>query len=285
MVRVGRVHPPKNQVLRDISLGFFYGAKIGVLGLNGSARAHCCASWRASTTTTKGRSPPPRVTPRASWSRSRTWTRPRPSSRSSRRRSSDRRHAGPLRPGLRRFAEPDADFDALIEEQGKLQEQLDHVEADPRLRLDTPWAPSTAPGDTPVKVLSGGERRRVALTRLLLTEPDILPARRAHQPPDTESVAWLERICATTRHGHRRHARPLLPRQTSPAGSSSSTEATYPLGGQLHLLLEQKAERLRLERSPSRTAAHAQRELEWIRMSPKARQAKGQARVTPTRAS
>jgi ATP-binding cassette ChvD family protein len=183
-----------------------------------------------------------------------------------------------------RFAAPDADYDALIAEQGRLQEELDKHDAwnlDSRLELAMD-ALRCPPPDTPVSVISGGERRRVALCRLLLTEPDILLLDEPTNHLDAESVAWLERhlqqyegtVIAVT------HDRYFL---DNVAGWILELDRGYgiPWKGNYSSWLEQKQARLALEeKADVKRQKTLERELEWIRMSPKARQAKGKARIT-----
>jgi sulfate-transporting ATPase len=183
-----------------------------------------------------------------------------------------------------KFSEPDADFDTLIAEQSRLQEQLDRLDAwtlDSRLEqaMDALRCP---PPEVSVAIISGGERRRVALCRLLLTEPDILLLDEPTNHLDAESVAWLERhlqqykgtVIAVT------HDRYFL---DNVAGWILELDRGYgiPWRGNYSSWLEQKQEHLRHEEAAeSKRIRTLEHELEWIRMSPKARQAKGKARVT-----
>ncbi len=175
-------------------------------------------------------------------------------------------------------------MNALLERQGVVQERLDHLDAwdlDSRLEMAMD-ALRCPPGDTPVKILSGGERRRVALCRLLLQKPDILLLDEPTNHLDAESVAWLEHhlqsypgtIIAVT------HDRYFLDNVAGWILELDRGEG-IPWKGNYSSWLEQKQERLRREeKSESERQKTLQRELEWIRMSPKARHAKGQARVT-----
>ncbi len=185
-----------------------------------------------------------------------------------------------------KFAEPmsDDEMNKLIERQGEVQEKLDHLNAwdlDSRLEMAMD-ALRCPPGDTPVKVLSGGEKRRVALCRLLLQKPDILLLDEPTNHLDAESVAWLEHhlqkyegtVIAVT------HDRYFL---DNVAGWILELDRGQgiPWKGNYSSWLEQKHERLKQEeKTESERQKTLQRELEWIRMSPKGRHAKAKARIS-----
>jgi energy-dependent translational throttle protein EttA len=286
MVRVGRTFPPTNkQVLRDISLGFYYGAKIGVLGLNGSGKSTLLKVIAGKDDGYNGE-----VTFSKGYSVGMLEQEPELDAGKTVRQVVEEA-VQPIVDTLRaydeindKFGEPDADFDALIAEQSRLYEALEKHDAwtlDNRLELAMD-ALRCPPEDTLVNVLSGGERRRVALCRLLLSEPDILLLDEPTNHLDAESVAWLERhlqqykgtVIAVT------HDRFFL---DNVAGWILELDRGFgiPWKGNYSSWLEQKQERLRKEeKSESKRVQTLERELEWIRMSPRARQAKSKARYT-----
>jgi sulfate-transporting ATPase len=287
MVGVGRIYPPNKQVLRDISLSFFYGAKIGVLGLNGAGKstllrilAGVDTGYLGETMLLKGLTVG-LLEQEPQLDRSKTV------------RQVVEEAARPITDLLARFDAVNNHFeeemtseemDKLLEEQAQLQDELDRVDAwdlDSRLELAMD-ALRCPPPETPIAVLSGGELRRVALCRLLLTEPDILLLDEPTNHLDAESVGWLERhlqqykgtVIAVT------HDRYFL---DNVAGWILELDRGYgiPWRGNYSSWLEQKAARLALEESGEKRRQQAlARELEWIHQSPRARQAKGKARVS-----
>ena len=284
MVDVGRVYPPGKQVLRNITLGFVYGAKIGVIGLNGSGKSTLMRIMA-------GRDPEHtgEIVKSEGYSIGLLEQEPEVDPAKTVRQvveegvqevvdllaEFDRINEG--------FSDPDVDMDALLAEQAKVQEKLDTLNAwdlDSRLELAMD-ALRCPPADTPVEVLSGGERRRVALCRLLLQEPDILLLDEPTNHLDAETVGWLERhlqqypgtVIAIT------HDRYFL---DNVAGWILELDHGHgiPWKGNYSSWLEQKQERLRREaKADSKRQRTLERELEWIRMSPKGRQSKNKARI------
>ncbi len=285
MVGVGKVYKPNRQVLRDIYLSFFYGAKIGVLGLNGAGKstllkiiAGLDEDYLGEITKNKdvtfGYLPQePELDPEKTV------------------REIVEEGAAELVNLVKeynaiseKFAEPDADFDALLEKQGKLQERIDaagawDIDSKLEMAMDALRCP---PGDTKIGVISGGERRRVALVRLLLKKPDVLLLDEPTNHLDAESVAWLERhlhdyegtVIAVT------HDRYFL---DNVAGWILELDNGHgiPFEGNYTSWLDQKSKRLaQEEKQESKRQKALKEELEWVRMNPKGRHAKSKARIS-----
>jgi energy-dependent translational throttle protein EttA len=286
MVGVSK-HYDRKPVLKDIYLSYFYGAKIGVIGLNGSGKSSLLRIMAGADKEISGEavlSPGYTV----------GYLEQEPLIDDSRTVREVVEEAVQETVALlkefeainAKFAEPlsDDDMNKLLERQGEVQEKLDQRDAwdlDPRLEMAMDALRCPAP-ETPVKVLSGGERRRVALCRLLLQKPDILLLDEPTNHLDAESVAWLEQhlqsypgtVIAVT------HDRYFLDNVAGWILELDRGEG-IPWKGNYTSWLEQKQERLRRqEKSESDRQRTLQRELEWIRMSPTARRAKGKARIT-----
>src|SRR5690554_1622267 len=284
--RLSKVVPPKRYILRDISLSFFPGAKIGVLGLNGAGKSTLLRIMAGVDKEYDGEARPqpgikigylaqePELDPEKTV-----------------RQIVEEGVADTLALIQRfneisdKFAEPmsDDEMNALLEEQGKLQDKIDAVggwEIERQLEIAAD-ALRLPPWDALVKHLSGGERRRVALCRLLLSRPDMLLLDEPTNHLDAESVAWLERylteypgtVVAVT------HDRYFL---DNAAGWILELDRGYgiPWQGNYSSWLEQKEQRLAIEEKQEQARQRAiKQELEWVRSNPKARQAKAKARL------
>jgi ATP-binding cassette ChvD family protein len=287
MKGVGKVHPPDKVVLRDIWLSFYPGAKIGVLGANGAGKSSLLRIMAGEDKEHLGEATPapgirigylpqePRLDPEKTV------------------KENIEEGLSHIRDLLVRFEEISAklgepmepeEMDRLLAEQSEVQERIEHADGwdldrHVEIAMDALRCP---PGDAPVTNLSGGERRRVALCRVLLQQPDLLLLDEPTNHLDAESVAWLEHhlqefpgtIVAVT------HDRYFL---DNAAGWILELDRGHgiPWEGNYTSWLEQKQERLRREeKSESKRQRTLARELEWVRMSPRARQAKSKARLT-----
>jgi energy-dependent translational throttle protein EttA len=285
MVGVGKVHKPNKQVLKDIYLSFFYGAKIGVLGLNGAGKSSLLRLIAGVDKDYIGE-----ITVQKGITFGYLPQEPDLDASKTVREIVEEGAAATVRL-LRdyeavsaKFSEPDADFDALMEKQAKLQEQIDHLNAwdlDSKLEQAMDALRCPAP-ETSIAVISGGERRRVALCRLLLQEPDVLLLDEPTNHLDAESVAWLEQhlaqyqgtVLAVT------HDRYFLDNVAGWILELDRGEG-IPFKGNYSSWLEQKQQRLSVEeRQESKRAKTLERELEWIRMNPKGRHSKSKARIS-----
>ena len=284
MVGVSKTFAPQKRVLNNIYLSFFYGAKIGIIGLNGAGKSTLLKiiagiekNYEGEVVFSPGYSvgyleQDPQLDPKKTV------------------RECVQEGVQPIMDMLAEydainmaFAEPDADFDKLLARQAELQDKLDSVDAwNIDTRLDRAMDALRCPADDAlVKHLSGGERRRVALCRLLLQQPDILLLDEPTNHLDAESIDWLEQhlhqyagtvICIT-------HDRYFLDNVAGWILELDRGEG-IPWKGNYSSWLEQKTARMAMEeKQASKRRKTLERELEWVRMAPKARQAKGKARL------
>ena len=284
MVGVSKSFSPQKKVLNNIYLSFFYGAKIGIIGLNGAGKSTLLKiiagiekNYEGEVVFSPGHSvgyleQDPQLDPEKTV------------------RECVQQGVQPIMDMLAEydainmaFAEPDADFDKLLARQAELQDKLDSVDAwNIDTKLDRAMDALRCPADDAlVKHLSGGERRRVALCRLLLQQPDILLLDEPTNHLDAESIDWLEQhlhqyagtvICIT-------HDRYFLDNVAGWILELDRGEG-IPWKGNYSSWLEQKTARMAMEeKQASKRRKTLERELEWVRMAPKARQAKGKARL------
>ncbi len=285
MVGVSKTYPPQKQVLKDIYLSFFYGAKIGIIGLNGSGKSSLLKIIAGIDKSYQGE-----VVFSPGYSVGYLEQEPKL--------DEGKTVIEVVREGVQpimdllaefdkineAFGDPDADFDALLARQAELQDKLDAADAwniDSKLEraMDALQCP---PDDQVVDTLSGGERRRVALCRLLLQQPDVLLLDEPTNHLDAESIDWLEQhlqqypgtVIAIT------HDRYFLDHVAGWILELDRGEG-IPWKGNYTSWLDQKTKRMAMEeKQASKRRKTLERELEWVRMAPKARQAKGKARLS-----
>ncbi len=284
MVKVSKVIPPTRTILKDIYLSFFYGAKIGVIGLNGSGKSTLMKIIAGVEKSFNGE-----VVFSPGYSVGYLEQEPKL--------DEEKTVKEIVQEGVKeivdalaefeaineKFSDPEADFDVLISRQGELQEKLDHLDAwnlDNKLEraMDALRCP---PEESLVKTLSGGERRRIALCRLLLQQPDILLLDEPTNHLDAESVEWLEQylqqyagtVIAIT------HDRYFLDNVAGWILELDRGEG-IPWKGNYSSWLDQKSSRMaQEEKQASKRRKTLERELEWVRMAPSARRAKSKARL------
>jgi len=283
MMRVSKLVPPKRVILKDISLSFFPGAKIGVLGLNGSGKSSLLSIMAGEDKDFDGEAIPmsnirigylhqePRLAPEHTV------------------REAVEEGLGEVIEAKNKldeiyaaYAEPDADFDKLAEEQAKYEAVLAASGSDMEHQLEIAAdALRLPPWDAKVDTLSGGEKRRVALCRLLLSKPDMLLLDEPTNHLDAESVEWIEQflkrfpgtVVAVT------HDRYFLDNAAEWILELDRGHG-IPWKGNYSSWLEQKEQRLETEeKQESARIKTMQKELEWVRANPKARQAKSKARI------
>ena len=283
MIKARKAHGDK-VILDDVTLAFFPGAKIGVVGPNGAGKSSVLKIMAGLDTPSNGEA---RLSPE--YTVGMLMQEP-PLDENLTVLGNVELAVKETKAKLDRFneisaamADPDADFDSLLEEMGKLQEQIDHVDGwdlDNQLEqaMDALRCP---PGDTPVTHLSGGERRRVALCKLLLEKPDLLLLDEPTNHLDAESVLWLEQhlakypgaVLAVT------HDRYFLDNVAEWILELDRGRA-YPYEGNYSTYLEKKRERLEVQgKKDAKLAKRLADELDWVRSSPKARQTKSKARL------
>ncbi len=284
MNRVGKTVPPKRVILKDISLSFFPGAKIGVLGLNGSGKSSLLRIMAGEDKEFEGEAVPmPGL--RVGFLPQEPQLSPEQTVREAVEEGMSEVLAA--KEGLERvyaaYAEPDADFDKLATEQARFEAIIAASGADSDVQMEIAAdALRLPPWDAKIANLSGGEKRRVALCRLLLSKPDMLLLDEPTNHLDAESVDWLEQflskfpgtVVAVT------HDRYFL---DNAAEWILELDRGYgiPYKGNYSLWLEQKEQRLETESKQDAARIKAMKlELEWVRQNPKGRQAKSKARIT-----